>query len=280
MGASDRSAGSMSLEAFVCDLDAVAERLELPRFAVVGTSAASPIAVAYAATHLQRVSRLVLIDPFPSGEAWARFSPLRRMLQTISGLAEDDWATFTRAAGSILTSFEDAAAARSIAAALEGSASPKTFLAYEYAMREVDVRPLLPAVQAPALVIHNDSLPVGSFEMSQAVASGLPAARFVRVPADVAPELDIIDEFLRSPDGTDATVMGPQAEAGGHGRRLTPRESDVLRLIARGRTNREISEDLVLSERTVARHITNIYAKLNLRSKAEATAYALRHELG
>ena len=60
---------------------------------------------------------------------------------------------------------------------------------------------------------------------------------------------------------------------------LTPREGEVLRLIAAGRTNREISGELVLSVRTVARHITNIYTKIGARSKAEATGYAMRQGL-
>lgn len=61
--------------------------------------------------------------------------------------------------------------------------------------------------------------------------------------------------------------------------RLTGREVEVLRLVAEGRTNREISDELVLSLRTVARHITNIYAKIGAANKAEATAYAIRHGL-
>jgi class 3 adenylate cyclase/DNA-binding CsgD family transcriptional regulator len=60
---------------------------------------------------------------------------------------------------------------------------------------------------------------------------------------------------------------------------LTAREVEVLRLIAAGRTNAEISRALVLSERTVARHITNIYGKIGARSKADATAYAIHHGL-
>ena len=58
---------------------------------------------------------------------------------------------------------------------------------------------------------------------------------------------------------------------------LTAREVEVLRLIATGRTNAEISAELVLSLRTVARHITNIYAKIGARGKADATAYAIHH---
>src|SRR5439155_2820824 len=60
---------------------------------------------------------------------------------------------------------------------------------------------------------------------------------------------------------------------------LTAREVEVLRLIAAGRTNFEISRELVLSLRTVARHITNIYGKIGARSKVDAASYAMRHGL-
>ena len=60
---------------------------------------------------------------------------------------------------------------------------------------------------------------------------------------------------------------------------LSEREVEVLRLIADGKSNREIAEELFLSVRTIERHITNIYTKTNARSKADATAYAFRHGL-
>jgi DNA-binding CsgD family transcriptional regulator len=60
---------------------------------------------------------------------------------------------------------------------------------------------------------------------------------------------------------------------------LSPRELDVLRLVATGRSNREIAEDFFLSVRTVERHITNLYAKIDAKSRAEAIAYAHAHDL-
>jgi DNA-binding NarL/FixJ family response regulator len=51
----------------------------------------------------------------------------------------------------------------------------------------------------------------------------------------------------------------------------------VLRLIARGKSNQQIADALVLSLRTVERHITNLYGKIGAHGKADATAYALRH---
>jgi DNA-binding NarL/FixJ family response regulator len=60
---------------------------------------------------------------------------------------------------------------------------------------------------------------------------------------------------------------------------LTAREVEVLRLVAAGKTNRAIASELVLSEKTVARHVSNIFAKLDLSSRAAATAYAYEHGL-
>jgi len=60
---------------------------------------------------------------------------------------------------------------------------------------------------------------------------------------------------------------------------LTPREREVLRLLAAGETNRAIADRLFISPATVARHVSNLYGKLGLDSRAKAAAYALRHGL-
>jgi NarL family two-component system response regulator LiaR len=60
---------------------------------------------------------------------------------------------------------------------------------------------------------------------------------------------------------------------------LTEREMDVLRLIAQGRSNREIAKEFVLSEKTVKTHVSNILAKLRLADRTQAALYAVRHRL-
>jgi DNA-binding CsgD family transcriptional regulator len=60
---------------------------------------------------------------------------------------------------------------------------------------------------------------------------------------------------------------------------LTAREVEVLRLVAAGKTNRAIAEKLVISEKTVARHVSNIFTKLGLSSRSAATAYAYEHDV-
>ena len=93
----------------------------------------------------------------------------------------------------------------------------------------------------------------------------LEAARTVFEGLTARPDLRRIDALTRA-DGDDA-----------HG--LSRRELEVLRLVAAGRTNREIAATLVLSEHTVARHVQNIFGKLRVSSRTAATAFAFEHDL-
>ena len=80
-----------------------------------------------------------------------------------------------------------------------------------------------------------------------------------------------------------ATPAADEAERllrpGGYPAGLTGREVEVLRLVASGRSNSQIADELVLSEKTVARHLSNIFAKLDVGSRTAAAAYAFEHHL-
>jgi DNA-binding CsgD family transcriptional regulator len=97
-------------------------------------------------------------------------------------------------------------------------------------------------------------------------AMELDAARWVFQQLGAVPELARVEELSGK----------PAARAAGG---LTAREVEVLGLVAAGKTNRAIAADLFLSEKTVARHVSNILAKLGLSTRAAATAYAYRHSL-
>jgi DNA-binding NarL/FixJ family response regulator len=73
----------------------------------------------------------------------------------------------------------------------------------------------------------------------------------------------LVEDFAR------AQPVVPVAPA-----RLTPRETDVLRQVARGLSNKQIAEELVLAEQTVKTHVSNILTKLDLRDRAQAVVYA------
>ena len=92
----------------------------------------------------------------------------------------------------------------------------------------------------------------------------LDAARWVLERLGAAQALARLDELSRRPTS-------------GASGRLTAREVQVLRLVATGRTNRAVAAELVISEKTVARHLSNIFTKLGIPSRAAATAFAFRH---
>jgi DNA-binding CsgD family transcriptional regulator len=94
----------------------------------------------------------------------------------------------------------------------------------------------------------------------------LETSRRIFIQLGAAPDLERVEALLRTP------VEGrPDG--------LTAREVEVLRLIASGRTNRQIAADLQISEKTVARHVSNIFTKLDVSSRAAATAYAFQHKV-
>jgi DNA-binding NarL/FixJ family response regulator len=100
----------------------------------------------------------------------------------------------------------------------------------------------------------------------EAAALELDAARGVFERLGAVPDLARLES---------AGLQAPAPDT--HG--LTPRELEVLRLVSAGQTNRGIAAELVLSERTIERHVSNILAKLRVSSRAAATAYAYEHRL-
>jgi DNA-binding CsgD family transcriptional regulator len=99
-----------------------------------------------------------------------------------------------------------------------------------------------------------------------AAALELEAARAVFAELGAMPDVARVDSLAR-----------PAAARKPHG--LTPRELEVLRLVAAGKTNKEIAAELVVSERTIDRHVSNIFRKLRVGSRVAATAFAYEHEL-
>jgi DNA-binding CsgD family transcriptional regulator len=130
--------------------------------------------------------------------------------------------------------------------------------------------PEFAAAYEPALAATQAALEAAAF--AQAWAAG----QALSLEQATAEALAVAHEVLAAPaHPTAAAPTSPAPFPDG----LTAREVEVLRLLATGHSSREMAATLVISEATVTRHITNLYAKIGARSRADATAYAYQHQL-
>jgi DNA-binding CsgD family transcriptional regulator len=135
-------------------------------------------------------------------------------------------------------------------------------------------RDVLPHVTTPALVLHRRGDRTVPIRHGRELASLLPNARFVPLGGDShLPWLDDQRDLRRALAGflDDAPPVAANGDSP-----LSVRETEVLRLVASGLSNREIAASLVLSEHTVHRHVANILRKLAQSSRAAAAAQATR----
>ncbi len=139
---------------------------------------------------------------------------------------------------------------------------------------ESNQRELLPLVTTPSLVVHRRGDRTVPIARGRELAALLPNARFVPLSGDA--HLPWVGD-QRELDRALAGFLDDSAPVAVNGKSpLSSRETEVLRLVASGLSNREIASSLVLSEHTVHRHVANILRKLRQSSRAAATAQATR----
>jgi pimeloyl-ACP methyl ester carboxylesterase/DNA-binding CsgD family transcriptional regulator len=154
------------------------------------------------------------------------------------------------------------------------AASAEVAAAYLEASLDADLRELVPHVHVPTLVVHRRGDRVVPLARGRELASLLPNARFVPLSGDSnIPWRDDQRELFRALAGF---LHGEQPRGLDGASPLTSRETEVLRLVATGMSNREIASTLVLSEHTVHRHVANILRKLSQSTRAAAATQAAR----
>jgi pimeloyl-ACP methyl ester carboxylesterase len=251
----------MPLDAWGRDLEAVVDSLRLDRFVLVGINIVGHLAVRYAANNPDRLHALILINCRISVAGW----PLT--------LSEQSWDLFLRT--QLPTDFPQSHRDSELAR-LRQTANQVDFLTFIRAFSLSNVAEDLARLRTPTLVLHGRDLAWFSPDQATILAASIPDSRLVLLGGaampDAAQGLAAIDAFMNDL-ATREAVRTPVAAAV-HAE-LSGRQVEVLRLIADGKTTREIADALVLSERTVERHIADVYAKIGARNRAEATAYAL-----
>ncbi len=260
-----------SLDGFVADLEAVTDKLELTQFDLVAATYSSPIAVTYAVRHPDRVSHLVLHYPFLRS-AEALDTPA---MAAVRALREQDWTVFADASMHILFGNQSGSEMARIMTQVQRAAiTPERGRKVLRLVDQFDMTEQATRVDVPTLVITEPDLFIAE-HYSRAVAAAIPNAQFVLAETRER----FANETWRFIGASPGDTPAPLTAGTGDAVTLTPRELEVLAVLVAGQSNRKIAESLVLSERTVARHIANIYEKTGVHGRAEITAYALRHRL-
>ncbi len=280
-GLSDRTAeaSALGLEAQVEDAAAVLDASGVRRVALLAWSQGGPVAIAFAARYPQRVSHLILYGTYARLLAARDYQCGRppEVVQSLRQLVLAEWDLGSRLLANVIVSETDPGFATWFIGYLRSATSAEIAAELLSAAAESDVRAILPSVDMPVLVIHRRHDCKVDCRLGSYLAEHLPRARMELLEGvdhlpyrgDSQAVIDAIDRFLRN---ADPVHLPSQA-------RLSPRECEVLRLVAEGLHNREIAAKLGLSPATVSRHLVNIYGKLGIATRAGAASFAIRRGL-
>jgi pimeloyl-ACP methyl ester carboxylesterase/DNA-binding CsgD family transcriptional regulator len=278
-GLSDREGVEFSLEKHVEDYEAVVDAAGLRAFDLFGCANGATVAIAYAARHPERVRHLLLWAAQSCGWLIRGMSPRQReQAETRLKMIEFGWPNDTPAYGQFFTMLHMPDASpdqiRSYNDSLRLTASPDNAVKLVRSLWEADIREFLPQVRCPTLVLHAREDAIVPFEEGRLVASLIPGARFVPVESrnnvllDTEPAwrqlVEALDDFLPAPSARPIVALDE----------LTAREKEVLELVAQGSDNTKIADRLKISEKTVRNHVSLIFGKLGVNSRAEAVARA------
>jgi len=282
-GLSQRRVDEISLDAWVRDLEAVVDALELNTFPLLGISQGAAIAVAYAARHPDRVSQLILFGGFATSYLSAKRADPKVLeeAETLLKIVELGWGSAQPAFRQVFVSkfMPDATAEQrhGFDELQKATASPEMAVRYLRAMFSVNVRELAAQVRCPTLALHVKGDQMVQFEQGRRLAALIPGARFVplegtnHVPFEDEPAWAGFLQQLRAFLGTDAP---PAADVA-----LTPRQLEVLRRVAFGQTDKQIARELDLSPRTVEMHVAGAMKALGGKTRAEAVRTAAQRGL-
>lgn len=276
-GLSDRQQMDFTLEAQVRDFEAVVEHYALERFAIWGSIGGSPAAIAYTARHPERVAHLMM---------WGAYADASRLLgrpevTALMELLHQNWQMYTDVFAQAAFGWPDSDTASRYAQLTRDAISRDGMLQMMREAGAIDVSEEARTIGTPVLVMTRRGATFSGVTEARELATLIPSARLCVIDgSSQAPFLEnpelvtaAIREFMAS-DHKATVVVKPLAKP------LTERETQVLRLLASGRTGKEIALDLDVSLATAQRHISNIYSKIGARGRVEAAAYAFEHGLG
>ena len=287
-GLSDRNVDDFSLETWVRDLEAVVDTVGIQRFPLIGLCQGGAVAVAFAARHPERVSRLILYDSYLSGAYTEGVDQrIQKQAQTLSEMIELGWGqeagAFREVFANLLMPDASKEQLRWIGELQRRTASAKTARRLWDAFNTFDIRTEAAKLKVPTLVFHVRGDAMVPFEAGRRLAAAIPNARFV--PLEGKNHILLANEkawqifktelcnFLAADEPTE---LLSQSKMGA----LSPREKEILDYIAQGLANVEIARKTGIAEKTVRNHITTIFSKLAVEHRSQAIVMARKAGLG
>jgi pimeloyl-ACP methyl ester carboxylesterase/DNA-binding CsgD family transcriptional regulator len=281
-GMTDRNVGDLSLDRWVADVEDIVAAADLQEpFSLLGISQGASICAAYAVRHPERVSKLVLYGGYARGP-FQRGDPDRASFyKAMIDMVRLEW-------GSDNPTFRQIFTSRFIPEGTEeqigwyNDLCRKTLTPGIAAMllesrAMLDVTSLLGEVRAPTLVLHASGDAVVPIAEGRILAAGIPGAQFIELDSKNHILLEnepawerFCDEVLKfmglkgTPHGEDPAFAS-----------LSSREREVLTLMSEGLANAQIAERLSISEKTVRNHVSNVFDKLGVWTRAQAIVFAI-----
>jgi len=282
-GLSDRKVREQSPDRWLEDLEAVVEHAGLERITLLGVSGGGPLALRYAARHPEGVNGLILYGTYLRGVVARDREGGGKELDLYVSLIREGWGganpAFRRFFTSLFIPDAKDEQVRWFDDLQRRSTDGDNAIVLREVRSRIDVTDVAGRIAAPTLVMHLDQDGVVPFDEGRFVAASVPGARFVPLEGrnhiiledDPAwPRfLSEVEDFVRMVPSRPATDGSPEPLP-----TLTERELETLHKVALGRSNSEIAGEMFLSERTVERHLSNVYAKLGLTGKSARAAAA------
>jgi pimeloyl-ACP methyl ester carboxylesterase/DNA-binding CsgD family transcriptional regulator len=280
-GMTDWDVGDLSFERRVEDLEAVVAAAD-PRepFALLGISQGAATCVAYAVRHPERVSQLVIYGGYARGTFRRDDPDKERLYRALIDLARLGWGKDNPAFRQIFTSrFIPGASEEQISwfnDLCRKTTSPEIAARLLESRGRIDVMALLGKVRTPTLVLHSRDDDVAPISEGHILAAGISGAQFIELDSknhillETEPAWErFCDEVAEFMELKGSTLGEDPAFAS-----LSPREREVLVLITEGFGNAQIAERLSISEKTVRNHVSNLFDKLGVWTRAQAIVFA------
>lgn len=278
-GMSDWNVDDLSFDRRVADLEAVIEAAGIREpIALLGISQGASICIAYAVRHPERVSRLVMYGAYARGALRRNDPEQNRLFRAVVDVIRVGWASDNPAFRQVFTSrFIPGASDEQVKwfnDLCRKTASPPAAAALMESRSEIDIVELLPQVETPTLVLHGRDDAVVPIAEGRLIAAGIRGAQFVELDSRNHILLENEPAWQRFGEEV-AEFLGaaPAAEDSAFAS-LSPREREILARLTEGLSNAEIAERLGVSEKTVRNHLSHLFDKLGVWSRAQAMVLA------